>query len=437
MKILLIHNSYQQRGGEDAVVEAESQLLAANGHSVLRYTRHNDELRDVGPVGAIRNGIATVWASKTYQQLRALLAREKPDLAHFHNTFPLISPSAYYACAKTAVPTIQTLHNYRLLCPAATFVRADKLCESCLGRIIPLPAVTHRCYRGSCSQTAVLAAMLTAHKIIRTWWSRINMYIALSEFARQKFIQGGFPSDRIVVKPNFIDPDPGPKAEIGRYALFVGRLSPEKGIRVLLEGWTRLEHRIPLYVAGDGPLRNEVLRQSAQLGHNVHVLGHLPFNEVREWMRGARFLILPSICFENFPVTVAEAFACGLPVIASRLGSLAEIIVDGQTGLHFTPGNAEDLARTVEWAWVNDEHLERIGRLSRRKFEQTYTAEQNYRTLMQIYSHVLESTGKRNHAAHANNKLNRAAITSFEYERANPKLVQRRPDGSNHRGVTN
>ena len=386
MKILVIHNHYQERGGEDAVVASESQLLVRNGHVVVHYERHNDELRNVGPVGSIIRGITTVWAPNTYRALRNILSREKPDVAHFHNTFPLISPSAYRACADSSVPVVQTLHNYRLLCPSAAFLRANQVCESCLGRNIAFPAIIHRCYRGSLRQTTVLATMLAAHRAIGTWRTKVNMYIALSEFARQKFIQGGLPATRIAVKPNFIDPDPGPKTQLGKYSLFVGRLSIEKGVHVLLQAWKRLGQHIPLYIAGDGPLRDELF--STELGPDVHVLGNLPPSEVLQWMRGARFLILPSICFENFPVTVAEAFASGLPVIASRLGSLAEIVEDGRTGLHFAVGNVDDLASRVEWAWKNEQQMEQMGLFARKEFQRKYTAEHNYSSLMRIYSDV-------------------------------------------------
>src|ERR1700737_249503 len=191
MKILSVHNFYQQRGGEDMVVASESQMLLAHGHTVVHYERHNDELRDIGPLGAILNGVGTVWASQSYHALKRLLIREKPDLAHFHNTFPLISASAYYACADVDVPVVQTLHNYRLMCPGGSFMRNGRVCESCLGRTIAWPATAYRCYRGSFPQTAVLATMLATHKAIGTWQRKVNVYIALSEFARQKFIQGG------------------------------------------------------------------------------------------------------------------------------------------------------------------------------------------------------------------------------------------------------
>jgi glycosyltransferase involved in cell wall biosynthesis len=386
MKILSVHNFYQQRGGEDAVVASESELLMAGGHAVVPYERHNSELRDIGPVGAIINAVGTVWAPKSYRALTRLLRKEKPDVAHFHNTFPLISPSAYYACAEAGVPVVQTLHNYRLLCPGGTFMRDGMVCESCLGRTIAFPAVAYRCYRGSFPQTTVLAAMLAAHKGIQTWQRKVNVYIALSQFARQKFIEGGLPPDRIVVKPNFVHPDPGAKVRRGQYALFLGRLSEEKGLRVLLRAWTMLEQTIPLYVIGDGPMRDEIQVEIERLKlSHVNAIGSIASTEVSKWMHGARFLVCPGLSYEGFPLTIAEAFACALPVIASRLGSLEEIVSNEQTGLHVEPGNVEDLARKVQWAWSHPERVDQMGQQARIKFEKEYAAKQNFKALMDIY----------------------------------------------------
>jgi glycosyltransferase involved in cell wall biosynthesis len=391
MKVLVVHNAYQQRGGEDAAVHAEIKQLADHGDTVFRYERHNDELRDLGLLDSLKSGLQTLWGSVSYRALKHLIAENKPDIAHFHNTFPLISPSAYYACAEADLPVVQTLHNYRLLCPAATLMRKGRVCETCLGRTVPLSGVLHACYRKSLPQSAVLAAMLTAHKLLRTWTNKVAAYIALSEFARQKFVEGGLPGERIFVKPNFVHPDPGPKKTPGDYALFVGRLSAEKGVQILLQAWQRLSRRIPLFIVGDGPLREEIssLKQRAGLAQ-VTLLGSIPGQEVLDWMRGARFLVCPSLWFEGFPLAVAEAFASAVPVIASRIGSLAEIVQHARTGLLFTPGDSEDLAVRVEWAWEHGEQIEQMGRLARLEYERKYTAERNYRSLMRIYDEVLE-----------------------------------------------
>ncbi|HJX83300.1 MAG TPA: glycosyltransferase family 4 protein, partial [Candidatus Angelobacter sp.] len=370
MKILIVHNVYQQRGGEDAVVEAESRLLEDNGHTVILYRRHNDELRRRKMIGAFSTAVGTVWATDSYRALSLLLMREKPQVAHFHNTLPLVSPAGYYACCAAGVPVVQTLHNYRLLCPAATFLRNGRICELCLGHRFAWPSVVHACYRHSRPSSAAVAGMLWIHRFMRTWATKVNLYVALSEFARRKFIQGGFASDRLVVKPNFVHNDPGARSVRGDYAFFAGRHSEAKGLSVLIRAWSNLRVQVPLRIAGDGPLRAEIEQQVLQRKlTNISFLGFLPEEETRRQMSGARFLIVPSLWFEGFPMVIAEAFALGVPVVCSRLGSLEEIVEDHKTGLHFEPDNADDLSTKIEWLWTHGEESEEMGKAARRQFE--------------------------------------------------------------------
>ena len=404
MKILLVHNVYQQRGGEDTVVAAETEQLELNGHTVLHYSRHNDELLGQGLWRIVAAGVDAVWAAKAYRDLESLIAREKFDIVHFHNTLPLISPSAYYVCARAGVPVVQTLHNYRLVCPAATFLRDGKVCEACLGHAVAWRAVVHACYRKSRPASAAVTAMLATHRALQTWQTKVDAYIALSEFARKKFAVGGLPSRRIFVKPNFVHPDPGPrpKQAPGKYALFVGRLSEEKGLRALLAAWKRLAHPIPLLILGDGPMREEIESTIARFGlPEVKVLGNVPRPEVFVWMRGARFLTCPSHWFEGCPLVILEAFASGVPVIATGHGPIAETIEHGRTGLHVAPGDDKDLAEKVEWAWSHPEEMEAISRAARREFEAKYTAEQNYSRLTEIYRGLIKRTAEGSPAATA------------------------------------
>ncbi|HXR32523.1 MAG TPA: WecB/TagA/CpsF family glycosyltransferase [Verrucomicrobiae bacterium] len=391
MKILVIHNYYQHRGGEDAVCEGEVQLLRDAGHEVIVYSRHNDEIHEVGGIQKLRLAWQTIWAARAHDEIRDLIARTSPDVAHLHNTFPLISPSACYACAEAGVPVVQTLHNYRLICPASVFLRDGKVCTLCLGRAVAWPGVLHSCYRDSRSATLATAAMLCIHRALHTWRDKVNVYIALSEFARGKYIAGGIPADRIVVKHNSVCCEPAPRSATREYALYVGRLSEEKGARVLLHAWKKLARGVPLKIVGDGPLRDEVESEIMRGQNEVDVIGRVSPAEVPQWMSGARFLIFPSTCYETFGLTIAEAFACGLPAVASRLGAMAEIVQDGVTGLHFEPGNAADLTAKVEWAWNHPEELLRMGRAARREYEAKYTPERNYRMLMDIYSRAIAS----------------------------------------------
>jgi len=283
---------------------------------------------------------------------------------------------------------IQTLHNYRLLCPNAILYRDGGVCEDCLGRL-PWPGVMRGCYRGSRAQTVVVAAMLAVHRWLKTWLEKVDIYIALTEFARRKFIEGALPAEKVVVKPNFVHPDPGVRDGSGNYAIFVGRLSREKGVLTLLAAWELLKD-IPLKIAGDGPLVEDVRRRSQMLG-GVEVLGRRDHKDVIGLLKGARFLVFPSEWYECFPVTFVEAFACGVPVIASRLGAMAEIVEDGRTGLHFTPGDPDDLAARVVYAWSHPERMREMGREARAEYEAKYTAERNYQMLMDIYHRAIEA----------------------------------------------
>jgi glycosyltransferase involved in cell wall biosynthesis len=393
MKVLLVHNYYQQPGGEDQVFAAEAALLEAYGHSVIRYTVHNDQVAKMTPLPLVQ---ATVWNKAAYRELRTLICREHPQVAHFHNTFPLISSAAHYAAKAEGVPVIQTLHNYRLLCPNAIFFRDGHVCEDCLGKAVPWPGVVHACYRESRAGTGVVAAMLILQRLLRSLTEAVDFYIALTKFACEKFIQGGLPAEKIVVKPNFVDPDPGLGEGLGGYALFVGRLSPEKGIGTLLAAWERLGKKVPLKIVGDGPLALQVAEAARRLPR-VEWIGQLSKTQVLALMKDARVLIFPSSWYEGFPMVFAEACAAGLPVIASQLGSMSSLITPGRTGLYFHHGNPEDLAAQVEWALTHPTEVAQMRRESRAEFEAKYTAEQNYQMLMEIYERVSYAPGKDAH----------------------------------------
>ncbi len=380
-RILLVHNAYQQRGGEDMVAEAEAALLRAHGHAVIEYRRHNDEI-----AGQSRADIAlqTLWSRRTMREMGKLLDDELPDVVHVHNTFPLISPSLYTACAQAGVPVVQTLHNFRLLCPQAMFLREGRVCEDCLGRL-PWRGAVRGCYRDSRLQSTVLTGMLLTHRALGTWQQHITRYIALNDFCRDKFIAGGLPAERISVKPNFVDfalPPPGTRKGF----LFVGRLSPEKGVSVLGRA-TRMLDSIELRVAGTGP-------EAAALADlpGVDLLGGLDMGAVYRQMCRSEALVLPSIWYENFPRTLVEAYACGLPVIASRIGALAELVRDGETGLLFEPGDPSALATCLRWAQAHPREMAAMGQRARARYEAEFTGERNYGQLMTIYRQAMAET---------------------------------------------
>lgn len=380
-RILLVHNYYQQPGGEDQVFATEADLIESRLEYVRQYTVHNAAIKDMHQLALAQ---ATFWNKNVYQDLRRLIRKDGIELVHFHNTFPLISPAGYYAARAEGVPVVQTLHNYRLLCLNALFLRDGHICKQCQEKIIPWPGMVYKCYRGSRAATGVLAGMLVYHRLAGTWQNMVDTYIVLSEFARTEFIRGGLPAEKIVVKPNFVYPDPEPGTGAGGFALFVGRLSDEKGVGTLLAAWKKLARKTPLKIVGDGPLRQLVSEATYQVP-GIDWPGWISRDEVYNLIGEAAFLVIPSECFEGFPRTVVESFAKGTPIIASNLGSLSSLIRPYHTGLHFCPSDPEDLAKVVEWTIDHPDKLLPMRQAARAEFEAKYTAEQNYQTLMGIY----------------------------------------------------
>jgi glycosyltransferase involved in cell wall biosynthesis len=383
MNVLLVHNFYQQPGGEDQVFADEGTLLEAHGHTVARFTMDNDAIEGMGKVELARK---TIWNNDSRQKLCDAARAIKADIVHFHNTFPLVSPAGYYGAHDAGAAVVQTLHNYRLLCPAATFYREGQVCEKCLGRAVPAPAVRYKCYRGSRVASAAIASMLTFHRMKGTWQQQVDLYIALTEFAKSKYIAGGLPAQKIAVKPNFVDPDPGIGAGASDFVLFVGRLTDEKGVPTLLKAWNHLEqkHGAKLKIIGDGPLRDLVTSAAAK-DASIEFLGRRAPAEVYSMMGHARMLLFPSQWYEGQPRTIIEAFAKGTPVIASRLGSMPEMVQHGKTGLLFEPGNPVDLAAQVQSLLSNPTAQKRMRGEARAQFESHYTAAQNHAALMQCY----------------------------------------------------
>ena len=396
MKILMLHNRYQHAGGEDAVVQAEVALLESHGHQVELLEAHNDAI--TGGLGKARAALSALYSMPGRRRAEAAISRYRPDVVHVHNFFPLLSPSVYDACREAGVPVIQTLHNYRLACPNALFFREGKVCEDCLDQPFPLSGVMRGCYRNSRSQTAGVAAMIALHRLRDTWGQRVNAFIALTDFQKGKFIQAGLPADRLHVKPNFAF-DPGPRSdgsELGGYGLYVGRLSEEKGIQPLLR--TYIEHRlsIPLKILGGGPLREPMEQEirAAGLEGVVEFLGPRERSEVSRLMQGARFLVFPSICYEGFPMAIAEAFAAGIPVVASRLGAVPDILMNGKAGWLATPGDPDSWAATLRAAWADQEGTWQRGKAARQAYEALYSPDANYRQLLSIYEAAAERSDR-------------------------------------------
>ena len=386
MKILLVHNHYQQAGGEDNVVAAEAKLLADHGHEVELWSVDNKDL-PACLTGKLKTALATSYSAASKAIASDKLQSFKPAVVHVHNFFPQISPSIYDACLEAGVPVVQTLHNYRLICPGAMLMRDGKICEQCITGS-PYQAVLHGCYRGSKLGSLVVAHMVAQHRKENTWQHKVNRFIALTNFAKSRFVKAGFPADKIKVKANFVH-DPLPESPavdrtLPAFVLFVGRLSEEKGLKTLLKAWSTMTDKTVLKVAGAGPLADLLPGKN-----NIEALGLQNAKQISALMQQAAFLVLPSEWYEGFPLVLVEAFAHGLPVLASNLGSMADIIKDDETGLLFTPGDAEDLASKAKWLLENPLKAQALGNNARRTFLEKYTAEQNYAELIAIYEDAM------------------------------------------------
>ena len=405
MKILVLHTHYQQPGGEDQVFAAEATYLREQGHEINTLTFHN---RDMQCMRNWRQAWTTLWNQAAYRRTRALIRKHRPRVVHMHNTFPVASPGVLHAAKAESVPVVMSLHNYRFFCVNGLFFRNGQPCEMCQGSL-PWHGVTHGCYRNNRTASTVVAGMLALHRSLGTW-KLVDVYIALTEFSRKKFIEGGLPVGKIALKPNFIvdyaltalndkfksgSLNTTLPSRTSPFSLFVGRLSPEKGIQTLLRAW-RLVPNNKLMLVGDGPLLGEA-RSFVQQNNmkNISLPGRQSQADVLRLMVRAKFLVCSSEWYEQFPMTIVEAFASGLPVIASRLGAMAEIVEDGRTGLHFRPGDAQDLANKVAWAWAHPEEMAKMGKEARRKYEAKYTAEKNYEMLMEIYAQAIANHRKR------------------------------------------
>jgi len=385
MHILACHNFYQQAGGEDQSFRQEIAQLESHGHRVSIFSVHNDEIHQMSSAEAV---VRSIWNNGSYKEIRRLLQAERIDILHCTNTFPLMSPSVYYGARKEGVPVVQSLRNYRLLCPGACFVRDGKVCEKCLGKQVPWPAIVHGCYRHNRLASAAVVSMLALHRAAGTWTKLVDVYYALTEFSRRKFIEGGLPADLIEVKPNSVFPEPAVGTGQGNFCIFVGRLAPEKGIDTLLNAWSMLKGAIPLKLIGDGPQRNLVL-EATRRDPRIEWLGRKSEAEVLALVGEATCLIMPSVWYEGFPRTIAEAYVKGTPVVASKLGSMTELITDAETGLHFDPGNANDLAVKVARVWSHGEARTDWRVAARRRYDQYYSSEVSYQCLMRIYDRAI------------------------------------------------
>lgn len=364
------------------MVEDETRLLREGGHQVEVYRPD----RGAGGPSAAREGLSAVWSGHAAAQVRRLVQEQRPDVVHCHNLFPALSPAALRVAGEAGAAVVMTLHNYRLACLPATLLRDGRVCEDCVAKV-PWRGVVHRCYRDSAGGSAALATSLALHRAIGSF-RRVDRFLAVSEFVRGKHVQAGLPSRRVVVKPNFAWPV-GRRAGAGDYFLFAGRLSPEKGVRTLLDAWHGLPGR--LVIAGDGPEGKELRRLAPQ---GVEFLGAVEPHGMPALLAGARALIVPSVWYEGAPRGIVEAYAAGVPVIASSIGALPEVVRDSATGLLFPPHDARALAATVRRLEDDGESI-RLGEGAWKEWRGRYSPEVGLQELESAYRQALSEPAAR------------------------------------------
>ena len=386
MRIIVIHNRYRYQGGEDAVFQAEVRLLSERGHEVHELIFSNKNIPD--SFDKYLQGIRGLYNVSSALTLQKLIKEYKPDLIHVHNFFPLASPSVFYTAKKFNIPVVVTLHNFRLVCPSGTLYHNGSIYEENVGKIIPWRGILKGVYRNSKIETLGLAGITTLHNLIGTWRNKVDRFIVLTEFAQRKFADSALRVNphQFVVKPNFVE-DFGVGVDAReKFFVLVGRLSVEKGIHVVLKALAI--ERFKLVVIGDGPLKDDVVSVANTNPHVIY-LGFKEKDVIVHYLKRCTALLLPSVCYEGFPISLLESFATGTPAIVSRLGPLAEIVQDNENGLHFDPGNAEDLVNKVLLISKDTMLARRLGENARRTYLNNFTPEKNYQKLMDIYRQLV------------------------------------------------
>jgi glycosyltransferase involved in cell wall biosynthesis len=389
MRIVVAHNRYRSNSpsGENQVVDREAELLRRAGHEVVAHERESDEIRDFSPVDKALIPARIVWSGPERCRFSQMLRQVRPDVVHVHNTFPLLSPSVVAACRQHDVPVVMTLHNFRLICSNAMLSKGGEPCRRCVGRM-PAAAVRHGCYRGSSVRTLPVAAGIATHRVLRTWRRLVGRFVVPSEFSRRILAAGGLPHERMIVKPHFVD-DPGRVRDgAGHDVLYLGRLSSEKGIDLLIEAWAQRTEQGRLLIVGDGPLRQRVQRWADDAA-SVTYLGPQDRSRCVELLLQARCVVVPSAVEESFGLAVVEAFACGVPVIATAMGALCELVVDGQSGWVVPSGDAGAMADRIDRALTDPELASIMGKHARKRYEERYSAEVNLAVLEGLYDQVM------------------------------------------------
>jgi glycosyltransferase involved in cell wall biosynthesis len=387
MRILIAHNRYKYAGGEDTAMRSEAEMLLAAGHTVEMLVVDNAEIQTQSD--KIIAAASLFHSQRSNRRMRELLRTFRPDVLHIHNWFPLLSPSVIAVARDAGVPVVQTLHNFRMLCANGVLFRDGKICHECVNRVLPMAGLRHGCYTGSRIGTSLISAAFAYHRLAHTW-DGVSTFIAVSEFQRELLIEGGLNAAQIAVKPNFVRDTHVVGDGRGGYALFVGRLTPEKGIRTVLKVWEEKKPGLPLKILGTGPLSDEVRERAVRMP-GVEYIGHQSAAEVYAAMAAARFLIFASEWYEPFALTIVEAFSQGTPVIAAHLGANAALVEDGRTGMRFIPGDADDLAAKIRLFLANTSDYRAMRLHCRKVYEDRYTDKVNLKLLTDIYTTAIRA----------------------------------------------
>lgn len=379
-KVLIVHNYYQIPGGEDTVVANEKKMLEEHGHKVILYSRNNGELKQMSMLQKFVLPITTIFNARTYKEIKRIIETEDIDIVHVHNTLNLVSPAVYYAARAMKVPVVQTVHNFRLLCPGATLYRDGHICEDCVECGLWC-AVKRKCYRESRVQT--LACVLS------TWFHRMTgiygkiKYICLTEFNRKKLLNlKQIKPEQVFVKPNFVESKDSfvPEEKRENQFIFAGRLDKLKGVDILFEAWKRMGDAAPkLVVCGTGPMEKWCKSFVQQNRVNIEMRGFVSNTEARRLIANSKALVLPTQWYEGFPMSIVEAFSVGTPVVCSNLGNVGSIVEEGVTGCKFRSDSVDGLVLAVNRCYGLHES-------TLREYQKKYTSEINYKTLIDIYA---------------------------------------------------
>jgi glycosyltransferase involved in cell wall biosynthesis len=391
MRVIVLHSFYQQHGGEESSLAADLSLLESLGIEHDLFSEHNSA---ACAMTAMQLVLTTFWSVETAQRLRRQLSLRTYDFAHVHNTFPVMSGAVYHVLKEFGLPVVQTLHNYRLVCANGLLFRDSHVCEDCVGRRVPLPMFYRGCYHRGIAASALVASQMLMHRSLGTYTNKIDTYLALTSFAREVFVRSGWERDHILLRPNFIDPDPGVGDGQGNFALFVGRLSEEKGIPILVDAWLRLGTKRKLRIIGDGPMRPFVEHVALQ-NANIEYLGFRTRDEVLQYLKRATFLVFPSIWYEGMPMTILESFAVGTPVLAFQLGGMSEMILDGRTGWLVGGRTAAALADTIETVHAGQSEAAPMRRACRNEYLEKYSVQSARTSLEAAYRHAAARSAER------------------------------------------